>query len=121
MAATLDSETVIPFGSLVEQHSVYSSLTSDLAETLTVRTALGAPDKTPVLDVSFEQTVGATDGSICTFEHILASDSTSGNTVAWRARVPPAGDISGAKVKVKVRWLTAARTDGQSISQDNNT
>ena len=121
MAATLDSEKVIPHGAMIEQHSIYSGLTPDAAETLTIRTALGAPDKTPVLDVSFEQTVGATSGDQCTFEHIVASDSTSGNTVAWRARVEAGGDISGAKVKVKVRWHASARQDGNSISADNNT
>lgn len=121
MAATLDSEKVVPLGAMIEQHSVYSGLTSDLLETLTVRTAQGAPDKTPVLDVSFEQTAGAINGDLVTFEHKVASDSTSGNTVAWVARVAQNGDISNAKVKVKVRWHASARQDGQSLTSDNNT
>src|SRR5688500_5657969 len=116
MAATVDSEKVIPHGAMTEQHSVYSSLTSDALETLTIRTALGAPDKTPVLDVSFEQTAPATSGHQCTFEHKVSSDSTSGNPVAWIARVASGGDIAGAKVKVKVRWQHSARQDGNSIS-----
>jgi hypothetical protein len=121
MAATLDSEYVIPLGQMIEQHSSYSSLTSDASETLTIRTALGAPNKTPVLDVAFEQTAAATSGDMVSFEHIVASDSTSGNTVAWKARVAPGADIAGAKVKVKVRWHASARQDGQTISSDNNT
>lgn len=121
MAATLDSEYVIPLGQMIEQHSSYSVLTSDAAETLTVRTAFGAPNKTPVLDVAFEQTAGCTDGSQVTFEHVLASDSTTNNTVAWKARCAAGGDIAGAKVKVKVRWHSSARQDGQSITSDNNT
>jgi hypothetical protein len=119
MAATVDSSKVFVHGGLIEQHTVLSALTSDLTETIAIAYTKGAPYKTAPLDVTFEQTAAATDGSPVTAEHLLASDSTSGNTIAIKARVGPGEDISGAKLKVKIRFLNAARQDSQSITTDN--
>jgi hypothetical protein len=122
MAATVDSSLVYVHGGMIEQHVVLSSLVSDQTETITINTGLGAPNKVAPFDVGFEYTAGCTDGSaLHAPEHLVASDSTSGNTVAVRARVESGGDITGAKLKVKIRWLEVARQDGQSINSANNT
>jgi hypothetical protein len=120
MAATVDSSRVFVHGDMIEQHTVLSALTDGATETVTLLVNSGVPTVTAPLDVNFEQTVDATSGTNVGAVHLVASDSTSGNTVAVRFRVAGGEDISGAKVKVKLRWLNVARQDGQSLSQDND-
>ncbi len=120
MAATVDSGFVYVHGGLIEQHTVLSALTDSATESIALLTSQGVPTNTAPLDVSFEFTQGATSGDQLTAEHVLASDSTSGDTVAVRIRTPIGGDPAGAKVKVKIRFLNVARQDGSSLSQDND-
>jgi hypothetical protein len=117
-AAVVDSSKVFVHGGMVEQHTVLSALTSAQAEDIAIKYQSGAPYKTAPLDVSFEWLVLPTTGIGQGF-HILASDSTSGNTVQVKAIVEVGGNIASAVLKVKIRWLAAARRDGQSTGQDN--
>jgi hypothetical protein len=121
MAATVDSSTVHVHGGMITQHTTLSALTSDLTESVAFTTGLGAPNIVAPFEVDWECLTPPTSGDLLLMNRVYASDSTSGNTVAVKFKVPAGGDITGAVVKVKLRWLAIFRQDGQSISSDNNT
>lgn len=81
-----------------------SSLVSDKIESL----SHGGPTGATVSAVEFEITTRPTDGSQLSCEHVSASDSTTGNTIALRFWVQPGGSIDGAVVRVRVRFRAMA-------------
>jgi hypothetical protein len=120
-AATVSSSTVHVHGGMITQHVTLSVLTADQTESIAVNTGLGAPDKVAPFEVEWECLTPATSADPVSMSRVYASDSTTGNTVAVKFTTPALGDITGAVVKVKLRWLSVFRQDGQSISSDNNT
>lgn len=81
-----------------------SSLTSDQAEDL----AHGGSSGVAPLMVIPIVTAAATDGSQVTGEWIRASDVTASDTVRVKFKVPPGGDISGAKASVYILFVGQA-------------
>lgn len=96
-AATVDYKRTSVAGSDFQlQEMRLSSLTSGQLENV----AHGGPNGVACLLVLPEVVTPTTSGDPVSVEHVVASDDTTNNTLALRFRVPPAGDITGAVVKI---------------------
>lgn len=74
----------------------------------TLNLSHGGPTGAAPDEVRWEVVVSPTDGSPVLVEHLVSGDSTTADTVRLKVRTIPGGSLSGATVRIRVKFLACA-------------